>query len=817
MSAEVRLRRLQQLVLDPGFLGLEPLLDLLLGVHQELGASDLAQDKYVVDFLQWVEPIAARLKEARLQRDDFEILKVIGRGAFSEVAVVKMKQTGQVFAMKIMNKWDMLKRGEVSCFREERDVLVNGDRRWITQLHFAFQDENYLYLVMEYYVGGDLLTLLSKFGERIPAEMARFYLAEIVMAIDSVHRLGYVHRDIKPDNILLDRCGHIRLADFGSCLKLRADGTVRSLVAVGTPDYLSPEILQAVGGGPGTGSYGPECDWWALGVFAYEMFYGQTPFYAESTAETYGKIVHYKEHLSLPVADAGVPEEARDLIQRLLCPPETRLGREGAGDFQKHPFFFGLDWEGLRDSMPPFTPDFEGATDTCNFDVVEDGLTAMVSGGGETLSDIQEGVPLGVHLPFVGYSYSCMALRDDEVPGPTPMELEAELLPEPPVQVPSLEPTVPPLEKTAEAAGPEAVPAVAEAEMTLRELQEALEEEVLTRQSLSRELEAIRTANQSFASQLREAEARNRDLEAQVRLLQEQMEQLQAEGAAAVTGVPSPRATDPPSHLDGPPAVALGQCPLVGPDPMHRRHLLLPARAPGPQHPDPRFGCTETPTFLGIYCLSPPRTPPPILANKRPSRLSQLGAPPCPLCLLCGGGCSTGQSRAPGGGQWPSRELAGREVGESGLGAETEGRGLGVRPIGEGEWATRRHRPSPSCGPAVSLDRGEEGGWAAGARGHPPTTAPARATRIRSRDLRSRKVAVNFLACSPAPSPCQTRPPAEPGIPRGGAQAEMGSGGAYRGPWRRRRAEAQSRGGGGFAPLALPDGPLPSPLSRWGN
>ncbi|XP_054938009.1 myotonin-protein kinase isoform X3 [Physeter macrocephalus] len=690
MSAEVRLRRLQQLVLDPSFLGLEPLLDLLLGVHQELGASDLAQDKYVADFLEWVEPIAERLKEARLQRDDFEILKVIGRGAFSEVAMVKMKQTGQVYAMKIMNKWDMLKRGEVSCFREERDVLVNGDQRWITQLHFAFQDENYLYLVMEYYVGGDLLTLLSKFGERIPAEMARFYLAEIVMAIDSVHRLGYVHRDIKPDNILLDRCGHIRLADFGSCLKLQADGTVRSLVAVGTPDYLSPEILQAVGGGPGTGSYGPECDWWALGVFAYEMFYGQTPFYADSTAETYGKIVHYKQ---------------------LLCPPEMRLGRNGAGDFQKHPFFFGLDWDSLRDSVPPFTPDFEGATDTCNFDVVEDGLTAMVSGGGvgtcdpwsaegtpasdrrnteETLSDMQEGMPLGVHLPFVGYSsYSCMALGDDEIPGSMPMELEAEALPEP-LQEPSLEPTVPPPEETAEAAVPKAIPeaipeAVAEAEVTLRELQEALEEEVLTRQSLSQELEAIRTANQNFASQLREAQARNRDLEAHVRQLQERMELLQARGAAAVTGVPSPRATDPPSHvrplffpcvkpaapfadsvsispypcpdlevhpylfevpvsrhppfmpkstrspsvqashqipsrislddlpdldsprcllhpaeggraelgsdrvtcpfslqLDGPPAVALGQCPLVGPGPMHRRHLLLPARVPRP-------------------------------------------------------------------------------------------------------------------------------------------------------------------------------------------------------------------------------------------
>nr|XP_012302136.1 myotonin-protein kinase isoform X2 [Aotus nancymaae] len=624
MSAEVRLRRLQQLVLDPGFLGLEPLLDLLLGVHQELGASELAQDKYVADFLQWAEPIVGRLKEVRLQREDFDILKVIGRGAFSEVAVVKMKQTGQVYAMKIMNKWDMLKRGEVSCFREERDVLVNGDRRWITQLHFAFQDENYLYLVMEYYVGGDLLTLLSKFGERIPAEMARFYLAEIVMAIDSVHRLGYVHRDIKPDNILLDRCGHIRLADFGSCLKLRADGTVRSMVAVGTPDYLSPEILQAVGGRPGTGSYGPECDWWALGVFAYEMFYGQTPFYADSTAETYGKIVHYREHLSLPLADEGVPEEARDLIQQLLCPPETRLGRGGAGDFQTHPFFFGLDWDGLRDSMPPFTPDFEGATDTCNFDLVEDGLTAM-----ETLSDIREGAPLGVHLPFVGYSYSCMALRDSEVPGPTPMELEAEQLLEPHVQAPSLEPSVSPPDETAEVAVPAAIPAVeAEAEVTLRELQEALEEEVLTRQSLSREMEAIRTANQNFASQLREAEARNRDLEAHVRQLRERMELLQAEGATAVTGVPSPRATDPPSHVR-PLSFSLPQtcCPLCRLPPWllvspsryraHPTSLRLQRAEALHSVPDlPRFRSHQIPSGISLdnlpgldspRCLSPHR------------------------------------------------------------------------------------------------------------------------------------------------------------------------------------------------------------------
>ncbi|XP_074075355.1 myotonin-protein kinase isoform X5 [Macrotis lagotis] len=530
MSAEVRLqrlRRLQELVVQGGWVGLEPLLDLLLCVYQELNGSALAQDTYVLGFLQWAEPLVARLKELQLRRDDFEILKVIGRGAFSEVAVVKLRRTGQVFAMKIMNKWDILKRGEVSCFREERDVLVNGDPRWVTQLHFAFQDENYLYLVMEYYVGGDLLTLLSKFGERIPEEMARFYLAEMVLAIDSVHRLGYVHRDIKPDNILLDRCGHIRLADFGSCLKLREDGTVCSSVAVGTPDYLSPEILQSVGDGTGACSYGPECDWWALGVFAYEMFFGQTPFYAESTAETYGKIVHYKEHLTLPMSDAGVPKEAQELILQLLCPREVRLGRSGAGDFRDHPFFQGLDWEGIRDSSPPFVPDFSGATDTCNFDLVDDGLTAMVSGGGETLSDLIESPPLGVHLPFVGYSFSYAALSESEtreVSHSALMELEPEpVVTSPPKLATPEEPTL--VEEATQTLENEE-----EEGTTLQELQAALEEEMLNQQSLRRELDAIRLANQNFASQLQAAESRNGELEAQIRQLRERMEELQASG-----------------------------------------------------------------------------------------------------------------------------------------------------------------------------------------------------------------------------------------------------------------------------------------------
>ncbi|XP_074713481.1 myotonin-protein kinase [Strix uralensis] len=335
-----------------------------------------------------------------------------------------MKESGQIYAMKIMNKWDMLRRGEVSCFREEREVLARGDQRWITRLHFAFQDPQCLYLVMEYYVGGDLLTLLSKFGDRLPLAMARFYLAELVMAIDSVHRLGYVHRDIKPDNILLDRWGHVRLGDFGSCLRLGPDGTVRSSVAVGTPDYLSPEILLAVE--DPARSYGPECDWWALGVLAYEMFFGHTPFFAESVLETYAKILHFQDHLHLPdepdptgggVASAAVggespsggvaspagpcprvPAAARALVRGLLCAREARLGRGGARDFRALPLFAGLRWAALRRARAPFAPSAGGAADTSNFDVLDDCVSQP-----EEPWDPPE---LGLHLPFVGYSYA---------------------------------------------------------------------------------------------------------------------------------------------------------------------------------------------------------------------------------------------------------------------------------------------------------------------------------------------------------------------------------------------------------------------------
>ncbi|CAF4359365.1 unnamed protein product, partial [Rotaria sp. Silwood2] len=376
INVESRYNEIKRLILndyknDPTILSIDGLLDALLVINNECSNSTLTREKTVKAYLENVKAFVSRIKQCRLNRNDFEKIKTIGRGAFGEVVVVKMKNTEEIFAMKIMNKSEMLKRSDAACFREERDVLVFGDPQWITKLYYAFHDNENLYLLMEYYCGGDLLTLLSKCDDEFSEDMTQFYIAEIILAIDSLHKLGYIHRDIKPDNILIDSTGHIRLADFGSCLRMRADRTVQSNVSVGTPDYISPEVLSAVN--DGQDHYGCVCDWWSLGCVMWEMLFGSTPFYAETLVDTYGRIIARGENkisLSFP-DDIEVSNHAKDLLEKLICSADNRLGKNGLNDFKKHPFFVNIDWNNIRQTKPPFIPVVKSKMDTTYFNDVE--------------------------------------------------------------------------------------------------------------------------------------------------------------------------------------------------------------------------------------------------------------------------------------------------------------------------------------------------------------------------------------------------------------------------------------------------------------
>uniref|UniRef100_A0A669QVE9 non-specific serine/threonine protein kinase n=1 Tax=Phasianus colchicus TaxID=9054 RepID=A0A669QVE9_PHACC len=262
------------------------------------------------------------------------------------------------------------------------------------QLFYAFQDDRYLYMVMEYMPGGDLVNLMSNYD--VPEKWARFYTAEVVLALDAIHSMGFIHRDVKPDNMLLDKAGHLKLADFGTCMKMNKEGMVRCDTAVGTPDYISPEVLKSQGG---DGYYGRECDWWSVGVFLYEMLVGDTPFYADSLVGTYSKIMNHKNSLTFP-DDNEISKEAKNLICAFLTDREVRLGRNGVEEIKRHLFFKDDQWawETLRDTVAPVVPDLSSDIDTSNFDDIDEDK------GEEETFPIPKAF-VGNQLPFVGFTY----------------------------------------------------------------------------------------------------------------------------------------------------------------------------------------------------------------------------------------------------------------------------------------------------------------------------------------------------------------------------------------------------------------------------
>uniref|UniRef100_A0A8B9R7Q5 non-specific serine/threonine protein kinase n=1 Tax=Astyanax mexicanus TaxID=7994 RepID=A0A8B9R7Q5_ASTMX len=360
----------------------------------DLNHPALRKNKNIDAFLSRYEKAVSRLRELQARLDDFDRIKLIGRGAYGAVQLVRHKVSKQVYAMKQLSKFEMIKRSDSAFFWEERDIMAFSNSPWIVQLCCAFQDERHLYLVMEFMPGGDLVTLTMNYD--MPEKWARFYTAEVVMALDAIHSLGFIHRDIKPDNMLLDRTGHLKLADFGTCMKMDKTGMVRCDTAVGTPDYISPEVLMSQGG---TGYYGRECDWWSVGVFLYELLVGDTPFYAESLVGTYGKIMDHKNSLTFP-DDVEMSKEAKSLICAFLTDREVRLGRTGVEEIKCHPFFKNDQWtfDTIRDTMAPVVPELNSDIDTSHFDDIED-----EKGDVETFPPARAFV--GNQLPFVGFTY----------------------------------------------------------------------------------------------------------------------------------------------------------------------------------------------------------------------------------------------------------------------------------------------------------------------------------------------------------------------------------------------------------------------------
>eukprot|EP00727_Mastigamoeba_balamuthi_P005096 m51a1_g14585 putative protein kinase (567) ;mRNA; f:1130493-1132718 len=313
-------------------------------------------------------PVAERSASAGdvgLSIDDFEVVKALTRGAYGKVFLARKKRTGDLFAIKVLQRSALGHKNGLESLHTERRILAETASLYVVKMFYCFADEDRVYIVMEYLPGGDCFALLQTVGA-LDEPTARIYVAETVLALEYLHGRGIVHRDLKPDNMLIDRNGHVKLTDFG--LSTTGLQSSRARWCCGTPDYMAPEVLlQSPSSSPTEGCRacaGAAVDWWALGCVLYEFLVGSPPFAGSTPAEIFERVVG-----EAPQVPERVSPAARSLIAGLLeKDPARRLGRNGAAEVKSHEFFRCLDWDRLTMTPTPYSPVLKRDDDTSFFD-----------------------------------------------------------------------------------------------------------------------------------------------------------------------------------------------------------------------------------------------------------------------------------------------------------------------------------------------------------------------------------------------------------------------------------------------------------------
>jgi len=332
--------------------------------------------------------------------EDFKLIKVIGKGNFGKVLLVRMTQTDEIFAMKMLSKKQIIENNEIEHTMAECRILQRLRHPFLVNLHYAFQTEDKLCLILDFVNGGELFFHLQQ-DKRFSESRTRFYAAEILLGLEYLHNAGVLYRDLKLENLLLTAEGHIVLTDFGLSKEGLDGKDARTTTFCGTPEYMAPEMLSS-------NAYGKAVDWWSFGSLLYEMLTGLPPFYNQDVQKMYHRIVH--DRLSFP---PFVNESARGLIALLLeKDPKRRLTDPLL--MKRHPFFDGIDWDALyrRKVTPPFVPPVKSAADISQIDPVFTkeaptlDMTGFVDGGEKSETTSTPATDEAMKTAFSDFSYA---------------------------------------------------------------------------------------------------------------------------------------------------------------------------------------------------------------------------------------------------------------------------------------------------------------------------------------------------------------------------------------------------------------------------